>query len=481
MADTTIDYDLKTMQQVEACGYEAIQRKGQGTYGFVYEVGDAHGDLFAFKYIRHNASYNTNGLDGLEEIDILSRVHHPYIIHASKVITIHNCQIDGLAIVLPLAERTLYDIIRDPYMTTENKLPILYKLAAAMNFMHQNGILHLDIKSSNVVLQGITENHPYFIDFGLSMIVDNAQTGKYSRTTRVTIDHRAPEILAGGFVYNAAVDIWAFGIMMLYIISGRNLFNVDFNKITNAEFLRILLVMFSDDLSIRNLLIGVRDKYQALCLDFFTSVLQIDPTKRLTSQQICNHPLFDEFRQPVVGIVDVPPIPYDYSPDHRDIIKLLIHWAQELYGRNRAEMLFLAVDLFNRTASFYKQREPIDRMTLAATCLWVASKLTDDPLIPLTIYTPSLNKMVPNIISANILNTETEIIHLLGGILDVSNLYRSCTNNEELRLSLSNIILSRDSTLYARTDVPAWVAIMKTMITEPVNTDKDITIAVLLS
>jgi len=477
MADTEIDYDLKTMQQVATCGYEPIQRKGSGTYGFVYEVGDALGDLFAFKYILPDKSYEIFGLDSLNEIDILSRVNHPYIIHAAKILTSHNCKIDGLAIVLPLADRTIFDIIRDPLMTTESKLPILYNLATALDFLHNSGILHLDIKSSNAVLQ---ENHPYLIDFGLSMIVDDVVTGKYNHSVRVTIDHRAPEILAGGRIYNGAVDVWAFGIMMLYVLSGRGIYYVDFATIKDKEFHDIVVATFSNPKNLENLLIGIRPKYKDLCLDFFSKVLRIDPLQRLTSHEICQHPLFDEFRHPVTANLIVPNIPYDYAPDHRDILKLLIHWAKSLYNNSRAELLFLAIDLFNRMASFYKNRESIDRMALAATCLWIASKLTDDKLYPLTIYIPQLNKLVPNIKSDDILKHEIEIIHLLSGILNVSSLYRACSNGDELRLSFSYVILDKDSTLYARVDIPRWIKIMKDMIPTPTYTNKDITITQLM-
>src|SRR3989304_6822237 len=161
MAATAIDYDEKTMRQIAACGFEPIERKGKGSYGFVYQVGDANGNLYAFKYIIPDPSYNKFGLDSLNEIDILTRVNHPYIIHAASIITSQTCQIDGLAIILPLADRSLYDLIKDPVTTTDMKLPILYKLASALDFLHHNNILHLDIKAPNVVIQGITENTPY--------------------------------------------------------------------------------------------------------------------------------------------------------------------------------------------------------------------------------------------------------------------------------------------------------------------------------
>lgn len=480
MAGLQIDYDLKTMQQVEACGYEAIQRKGRGTYGFVYEVGDARGDLFAFKYILPDVSYETLGLDSLNEIDILSRVDHPYIIHAAKIITAHNCEIDGLAVVLPLADRTLFDIIRDPHITTDDKLPILYKLATALEFLHRNNILHLDIKATNVVLQGIAENHPYLIDFGLSMVVDDIIKGKYDSSTRVTIDHRAPEILAGSRIYNSAVDIWAFGIMMLYILSGQGIFNVDFSTITPAQLNTTIINMFTDPTIFDRYLAGVRDKYRPFCKDLLSRILQVNPNERLTARQICDHPLFDQFRIPVDGFLIEPYIPHDYSDDHRDILKILIHWATTIYHESRAELLFLAVDLFNRTSSFYTKRTPLDRMTLAATCLWVAAKLTDSKLIPLDVFVPSLTTVVKDITSTEILKIEIEIIHLLNGIFNISKLYHSCTTAEQLRLSLHHVILSRDTNTYAQTDIPAWLEVMKHYTKDVPNTDKNITISELL-
>lgn len=470
------DLDLKTMQQVEACGYEAIQRKGRGTYGFVYEVGDAQGDLFAFKYILPDPFYQDLGLDSLNEIDVLTRINHPHIIHASKVITAHNCHIDGLAIILPLADRTLFDIIKDPKMTTERNLPILYKLATAVDFLHRAKILHLDIKSTNVVLQGLNENAPYLIDFGLCMSVDNVETGRYDNSTRVTMDHRAPEILAGGRIYNGAVDIWAFGIMMLYLLSGRNIYQVDFTAITDYKLHAIIVNLFSTPTYIENLLVGVREKYRPICLDFFSKVLVIDPSKRLTAREICDHPIFDEFRYDIDGYLVVPPIAHDYANDHRDILKLLLHWAQTVYGKSRAELLFLAVDLYNRVDSFYKNREAIDRMHLAATSLWVASKLTDSKSIPISVYVHELVKMVPGISGTKILDTEIEIIHLLSGVLNVSNLYRICETGDELNLTLQHVILDRDSTLYARTDTNAWLQVMKDLVPNPQMPQKDITI-----
>jgi hypothetical protein len=308
------------------------------------------------------------------------------------------------------------------------------------------------------------------------MSVDDVTKGKYDNSTRVTIDHRAPEILAGGRIYNGAVDVWAFGIMILYLLSGRNIYNVDFKTIDNSTLYNLVTNLFSTSTYIEQLLTGVRDQYRHLCIDFLSKILVVDPSKRLTAHEIYTHPLFDDYRHVIDGSINVPIIPYDYASDHRDILKLLIHWAQTLYGESRAEVLFLSIDIYNRVDGFYKTRDPIDRMILAATALWVASKLTNNKLIPLNVYVPELIKMVPGINSNKILATEIEIIHLLSGILDVSDLYRTCENGDHLTLSLQHVILDKDTSLYARTDTAAWLNVMKNMIPNPQMSNKDITV-----
>ena len=98
-------------------------------YGLLSEMGNTEGNIFGYKYIP------SGSVDCLNEIDILSRINHPYIIHTPGIITKHDFHIDGIAIILPLADRTLFNIITDYNMTTEDKLPILYKLSTALAFL----------------------------------------------------------------------------------------------------------------------------------------------------------------------------------------------------------------------------------------------------------------------------------------------------------------------------------------------------------
>lgn len=466
MQDIPQDQNNKVEDTIRSCGFDPIKIKGIGTYGIVYQVNDANENIYAFKYCRSNDTYD---IDNLAEIDVLSRIYHPHIIHVHKIITPLDCNIDNIALILPLGERTLHDILSDPSSTTDVKLPILFKLASALDFMHKSGILHLDIKASNVILQDIKSNNPKFIDFGIGMLVDDASIGQESPYIHVTFDHRAPEILNGSNIYNAPVDVWAFGIMMLYILSSKEIYISQDLTLSPKDFYTIVVKTFTDKTTISSLLTNVRPKYQALCIDLLSKILVIDPTKRLTARQICNHPVFDEFRTVVTGGIDIPPITTDYSKDHRDIIKLIIHWSMSYHNKDKVKLLFLAIDLFNRVGSFYKDKSPQERITISATCIWMASKLVSSKLVHLDPFIREINIMAPHITSKQIYQAEFEIINHLNGVLNVLHLYNACDNLNDLKISFNNIVLDKDSTLYGRVDVPSWSKILKQLPQTPLS------------
>lgn len=474
MVDVSTDCNAKNIENIEASGFDVLRCKGSGTYGFVYEVGTNTGDLYAFKYIKPDSDYKASGIKCLNEIDILMRVQHPHIMHAVNVLTKHNSEIDGVAIVLPLADRTLFDLLRSPSITTCHKIPIFFKLASALEFLHANNILHLDIKADNVILQNGT---PFFIDFGSSMVVDDVNKGKCSDQIRGTLDHRAPELLSGSKVYNASVDIWAFGIMMLYILSGRGIYPVDFSLITEDELSSLAINIFSQPKYFDKFLINVSDRYRPLCKDLLTNILAVNPSKRYTASQILQHPLFNECRTNISGKLVDSGVIANFNRDHRDIIKLLIYWAKLTYPDSSAEILFLAVDLFNRVSAYYYDKSAHERMAISATCLWVASKMILDKFLSLDSYLKIICQNA-KVTSESVLQYELELIHNLGGVLNLSHLYKSCKTSDALKLSLNNIILSRDQTVYADVDIPAWLNLIKSL---PGDSPKQITISQLLS
>lgn len=420
------------------------------------------GNLYALNYI--NSSH-------LIEVDIHSRLIHPHIMSNIKFVEIDNCT---MGMVFPLADRCLCDIMHIN-MTTRDKLPILYKVARALEFLHRNRILHLNINLNNVVLEGIHENYPYLIDYHQSMIVDNIHHGRHDSSVRGTLDYLAPEIF-NDHMYTSAVDIWAFGIMTAYLLSESTIYPIiDINLPT------LIINTFTDPHPILSrLLTGISSEYSSLCYDFLSKVLVIDPKQRLNAQELCIHPLFDKCRSSISedslsGSTISPLMSNDYSDDNREIIKVFVISIAKWFPNERAELLFLAVDLYYRVSSFYKNHSHSDRILLTATCLWMAFKFISPPRL-----SDYLSLFSDISLTYDILCTmENEIIKHLNGILYTSTIYTACTTGDQLRVCLP-IILHSDNTYYSQmsNETEILMSYLNT-ITTTIYPTKDITIKML--
>lgn len=419
------------------------------TYGYRMLRTEEKGNFYAFKYLP--SDFN-KGLDHVIEIDIESRVLHPHIMHALKLINASN----GIAVVLPLADRVLSDTI-STHMTTADKLPILYRLACAVDFLHDNKILHLNISLENIVLKGIFENDPCFINFSSSLIVNDIIQGQQLSELRGSPKYLAPELLTETYTYTGAIDIWAFGIMMLTLIVEQPL----------------------SERPLPELLRGVHPKYQELCLDFFTKVLDPNPTQRLTAKQLVNHPLFDGVRITIEGTIIQEQLIVDYAQDNRELIKLLVVFANKLYANESVELLFLAAHLYYRISPYYKEESYFDRFNLAITVLWLSAKLTNSKLYPISQYLDLLKTNYPELelTISDFRNLEIEIIRQLNGILWNSPIYHICKTGDDLIYSLEHVILNSQHTKYAEicNDTSTWSANLPSSTQTSLN-NKNITI-----
>ena len=429
-------------------------------YG-IYQHED--GNLFAYKFFEKDDDYKLNGIPDLIEIDIYNRISHPHILQAAGLITNLNYQIQTLALILPLAERTLWNSHRELTLGTKKKLPILYKIAKALAFLHANNILHLDVKDSNVFLQNIRDNHPLLTNFEYALYVPDIKIGKKeSSITRVTIDHRAPEILVEEPIYTAAVDVWSYGIMLLRTIGDYQSFfkiageKIDFAKISLSELKKFLEEKIKNANFSNNLFPGIDSNYQKLAIDLLSKILVLEPSKRPTMIEICQHPLFTDFRSEMNEKVRLPPVNTNYIPEHREILKIIIEWLSKEYKTETVELLFLTIDIYNRTASFFRDRPVYMTAIAGAASLYIAAKLLNCMLLPTDIFVNRLVITVQEITVENLLQAELCIIYYLNGVFNVQNVYHICDNGDQLRSCFMEVIMSKDSTFYGKIDLYQW-------------------------
>jgi cyclin-dependent kinase len=136
-----------------------------------------------------------------------------------------------LVIVTPFLPLSLDALMRDERATSSSPAVVgplvraaLRDVVAALAHVHRLGIVHRDVKPSNVLLA-----HPrgpaYLADFGIAwMAGDGASERVDDKITDVgTTCYRAPEVLFGCRAYDASFDMWALGCMVAEAALGREL------------------------------------------------------------------------------------------------------------------------------------------------------------------------------------------------------------------------------------------------------------------
>ncbi|WCJ18816.1 Protein kinase superfamily protein [Euphorbia peplus] len=194
---------------------------GRGSAGQVYKGVLPSGQVVAIKHIhQHNTSDSFQ-----REVEGLSRVRHP------NLVCLFGCCIDGNERYLVyeycsagnLAQHLLR---RDSVLTWERRVKILRDCALGLRYLHHfidGCIVHRDIKLTNILL---TENlDPKLSDFGLAKML-GMEESKVFTDVRGTIGYMDPEYMTNAKL-TCASDIYSFGIVMLQLLSGQKVIELD--------------------------------------------------------------------------------------------------------------------------------------------------------------------------------------------------------------------------------------------------------------
>jgi serine/threonine protein kinase/tetratricopeptide (TPR) repeat protein len=115
---------------------------------------------------------------------------------------------------------------------------IISKLARAVHYAHQRGILHRDIKPGNVLLDA--KGEPHLTDFGLARLTETESTVTHTIETLGTPSYMAPEQALGnpaGAGLTGATDVYGLGAVLYYLLTG----HPPFAGGTTYDTIRLLL------------------------------------------------------------------------------------------------------------------------------------------------------------------------------------------------------------------------------------------------
>lgn len=148
------------------------------------------------------------------EIRTLAGLSHPGLVRVFDADTAG----DTPFMVLELIEgRTLRDCVEDGPMDVEEVRRLGAALAEALAHVHAHGLMHRDVKPSNILLDD--DDVPRLADFGLARLEDGARLTRADQIVG-TAAYLAPEQVRGAEI-SAAVDVYALGLVLLECLTGR--------------------------------------------------------------------------------------------------------------------------------------------------------------------------------------------------------------------------------------------------------------------
>lgn len=206
--------------------YEILAPIGSGGMGTVYKAIDRSRDLtVAIKILdrRYDLDKKRRKRDYLgREVQIAAALNHPFIIKMSKDILTEEDRSGNLRrclIMEYIDGPNLKKYIEDRELTMKQMIDICVKLSQGLDFLHQNGIVHRDVKPGNFLFSR-DGTQVKIVDFGLSKSTTSWRMRwiKESGGTRL---YMSPEQLEKRAL-DARSDIFSFGITMYELFTGRH-------------------------------------------------------------------------------------------------------------------------------------------------------------------------------------------------------------------------------------------------------------------
>ena len=291
--------------------YICLSKLGCGATSKVYLAQDTeNGEFYALKMVKTSELSKTGtGLMTLErEIRNMKLVRHPNIIGMKEAL--HSKEEGIAAIVFEWADcGSVEGLINRGFLLDEKVLAsIFYQIVCGLSYLHEQGIVHQDIKPSNVLM--FSDGTVKISDFGIGHRFQSADT------VVGTPAYQAPEVFGGEEDLTeeedlndepldpCKEDVWSLGISLFQAkflrlpYTGANVYEI-------ASMIRTTPLVIPDDASE-----DLRDLIQHM--------LTVDPAKRYSLQEVAEHPFIKS------GVEKVPFPVKKMIPPHLDP-KAVIH------------------------------------------------------------------------------------------------------------------------------------------------------------
>ncbi|KAI8803768.1 kinase-like domain-containing protein [Cladochytrium replicatum] len=341
--------------------YDVVGFLSAGTYGRVYKAKKIHHQyvkivqneqcwlqpvifgsdkkeyaIKKFKPEKEGESALQSGISqsAIREISLCRELSHENVVHLEEVML--DATDRSIYMVLDYAEHDLLQILHFHGHTEHKPIPdftiksFLWQLLRGVAYLHASWVLHRDLKPANILVSadGVVKVG----DLGLARIFQRPLQPLFSGDkVVVTIWYRAPELLLGTRHYTKAIDIWAVGCIFAELLMLRPLFKGEEAKMDSKKtipFQRDQLTKIFQVLgkpnrerwpgiqhmpeypnletfpNYPNKLRADFQMYSSIknetAFQLLASMLEYDPTKRITAEDALKHPYFSEEPKPTL-------------------------------------------------------------------------------------------------------------------------------------------------------------------------------------
>lgn len=213
--------------------YELLEIIGDGAEGRVYKaicVADnvpkvSPGEPVAVKRFK-STGHDRESQNFLRQIKILSKLNHPNVVRHKDSFVWREKELeeDVYCLVMELLDgeplKSLIEKNRNG-LPWERAKTILFQTLQALQYASTNGVIHRDLKPSNIYIT--TRGIPKLVDFGIARQDDGEATATGTVAgAKGTFDYMAPDfaLLHGGFRGDEQSDIFSFGVIIYYTLTG---------------------------------------------------------------------------------------------------------------------------------------------------------------------------------------------------------------------------------------------------------------------
>ncbi|KAG5280024.1 hypothetical protein AALO_G00084100 [Alosa alosa] len=268
-----VDVTIDTLHKVTD-HYNVLEKLGSGKFGQVFRLKHKEtGHVYAGKFYKGRREKEREA--ARREIQLMNHLHHPKLV---QCLGAYDNKPEVVMVMEFIAGGELFErIVDDSYEHTEStSARYMHQVLDGVRFMHEQNIIHLDLKPENIVCVDKSSTSIKVIDFGLA--------SKLDPSTPLTVMHGTPEFVAPEVInyepVNFGTDMWSIGVICYILLSGES----PFQGSSDAETLALVTAAQweFDDESFEDISSEARN--------FISSLLNKNMRRRMSCEEALVHP-----------------------------------------------------------------------------------------------------------------------------------------------------------------------------------------------